>query len=181
MPSSTTSVKPPWRTISAPIVEETAKATALYLNSGLAKVEALKAGYEEAILLNGQGFVAEGSAENIFAVMDGVLITPPSSAGALEGITRNSIITIARDLGYEVETRALELRDLEAADEAFFTGTAVEVTPISEVDGAAVGGGQRGPITERIQRAFFDATAGRDPRYRHWLSLVAPQPVASGV
>ena len=171
----------PWLKFHSRMMPTTAKACGQYLNSILAVRDAASRGFAEALLLDAEGRLAEGSGENLFVVRGGRLLTNDERHSILLGITRDAVIRIARDLGYEVETRALELRDLEAADEAFFTGTAVEVTPIREVDGAVIGGGQRGPVTERIQRAFFDATAGRDPRYRHWLSHVAPQPVASGV
>ena len=171
----------PWLKFHSRMMPTTAKACGQYLNSILAVRDAASRGFAEALLLDAEGRLAEGSGENLFVVRNGRLLTNDERHSILLGITRDAVIRIARDLGYEVETRALELRDLEAADEAFFTGTAVEVTPIREVDGAVIGGGQRGPVTERIQRAFFDATAGRDPRYRHWLSHVAPQPVASGV
>ena len=149
-----------------------AKATGQYINSGLAKVEALKAGYDESIFLNMGGYVTDGSGENIFAVKEGVLLTPPLSAGCLDGITRDSIITIARDLGYEVVERNLSRFDLYTADEAFFTGTAAEVAPIREVDDRPVGAGERGPITKELQELFFDAVRGRVDGYRSWLTFV---------
>jgi len=149
-----------------------AKATGQYINSGLAKVEALKAGYDESIFLNMGGYVTDGSGENIFAVKEGVLLTPPLSAGCLDGITRDSIITIARDLGYEVVERNLSRFDLYTADEAFFTGTAAEVAPIREVDDRPVGAGERGPITKEMQELFFDAVRGRVDGYRSWLTFV---------
>ena len=149
-----------------------AKATGQYINSGLAKVEALKAGYDESIFLNMGGYVTDGSGENIFAVKEGVLLTPPLSAGCLDGITRDSIITIARDLGYEVVERNLSRFDLYTADEAFFTGTAAEVAPIREVDDRPVGPGERGPITKELQELFFAAVRGQVDSYRSWLTFV---------
>jgi branched-chain amino acid aminotransferase len=149
-----------------------AKATGGYLGSILAKVESLKAGYDEAILLNHQGNIAEGSGENIFVVTEGRLLTPPTSVGALAGITRSSVIRIARDLGYEVIERDLVRTDLYLADEVFFTGTAAELTPIREVDDRRVGAGHRGPVTKELQDAFFAATKGEDPRYADWLTYV---------
>ncbi|MEP6758883.1 MAG: branched-chain amino acid transaminase [Actinomycetota bacterium] len=149
-----------------------AKATGGYLVSILAKVEAVKGGYDEAILLNHDGKIAEGSGENLFVVDRGTLLTPGTSVGALAGITRASVITIARDLGYEVVERDLVRTDLYLADEVFFTGTAAEITPIREVDDRAVGVGHRGPVTKELQEAFFAATKGEDPRYTDWLTYV---------
>ena len=149
-----------------------AKATGQYINSQLAKMEAVLAGYDEAILLNMAGNVADGSGENVFVVRDGELVTPPVSAGCLDGITRRSVMAIARDLGYPVTERDLSRFDLYTADEAFFTGTAAEVTPIREVDDRPVGLDGRGPVTKEIQSAFFDAVHGRAERYRGWLSPV---------
>jgi branched-chain amino acid aminotransferase len=149
-----------------------AKATATYLGSILAKVEAVKGGYDEAILLNHEGLIAEGSGENIFVVDRGTLVTPSTSVGALAGITRNAVITIARDLGYEVLERDLVRTDLYLADEVFFTGTAAEITPIREVDDRAIGIGHRGPVTKELQEAFYAATKGEDERYVDWLTFL---------
>ena len=149
-----------------------AKATATYLGSILAKIEAVKGGYDEAILLNQAGLIAEGSGENIFVVDRGTLITPPTSVGALAGITRKAVITIARDLGYEVIEQELVRTDLYLADEVFFTGTAAEITPIREVDDRPVGIGHRGPVTKELQQAFYGATKGDDDRYIDWLTFV---------
>ena len=149
-----------------------AKATGGYLGSILAKVEAVKGGYDEAILLNHDGKIAEGSGENLFVVDRGTLVTPPTSVGALSGITRGAVITLARDLGYEVVERDLVRTDLYLADEVFFTGTAAEITPIREVDDRAIGVGHRGPVTKELQEAFFAATKGEDPRYIDWLTFV---------
>ncbi len=148
-----------------------AKIASTYANSILANAEALDHGYDEAILLDTQGFVAEGSGENLFIVRDGV-VYEPDIACALTGITRASIHQITADLGLRVESRRLTRDDLYIADEAFFTGTAAEVTPIREIDGRQIGAGERGPITAQIQKAFFDAVSGKTPKYHHWLSKV---------
>ncbi len=128
-------------------------------------------GYDEALLLDNQGFVAEGAGENLFIVKDG-RIYEPEIASALTGITRDSIHVIARELGYEVGTKRLTRDDIYLADEAFFTGTAAEVTPIRELDDRKIGEGQRGPVTEKIQARFFDVVNGRAPEYAHWLAHV---------
>lgn len=161
-----------WKRADQNTLPSAAKASGGYLVSILAKVESLKAGYDEAVLLNHEGYIAEGSGENIFVVKDGVLSTPPTSVAALGGITRSSVATIARDLGYEVVERNLVRSDLYLADEAFFTGTAAELTPIREVDDRRVGAGHRGPVTKDLQDAFFSATKGEDPRYADWLTYV---------
>ncbi|HUH59127.1 MAG TPA: branched-chain amino acid transaminase [Candidimonas sp.] len=148
-----------------------AKVASTYANSILANAEALDHGYDEAILLDTDGFVAEGSGENIFIVKDGVLIEP-EIASALTGITRSTLHAIAGDLGITVATRRLTRDDLYIADEAFFTGTAAEVTPIREIDRRVIGTGRRGPITEKLQQAFFDIVNGKNPKYHHWLSKV---------
>src|SRR5262249_50275363 len=152
-----------------------AKATGNYLNSILAVREAASRGYDEAILLDIHGNLAEGAVENIFLVKGGRVLTNDQDSSILLGITRASAIQIARDLGYEVEVRALKLYELLSADEAFLTGTAIEITPIREVDGRAIGDGARGPITEAIQKGFFDIVAGRRPEYGHWLHSVWEQ------
>ena len=159
----------------------TAKGCGGYLNSMLAVREAGSSGYDEALLLDEAGNIAEGSGENLFLVRDGRLLTNDERSSILLGITRDSVITLARDLGYEVEIGNLTLEDLVSADEAFFTGTAVEVTPIRELDGKRIGQGKRGPVTERIQRAFLSAVSGQDKRYSAWLEPVARQPVAVGM
>lgn len=150
-----------------------AKATGQYINSGLAKAEVTSAGYDEAILLNIHGYVADGSGENVFIVRDGAVLTPPLSSGCLGGITRDSIMTIARDLGYQVHEQDLVRFDLYTADEAFFTGTAAELTPIREVDDRPVGANGRGPITKELQQTFFAATHGKVEQYRGWLTPVS--------
>jgi branched-chain amino acid aminotransferase len=161
-----------WRRNSQNSLPAAAKATGQYINSVLAKVESLKAGYDEAIMLNEAGMITDGSGENVFVLRDGVLITPPISAGCLDGITRQSVMTIARDLGYEVREENLVRTDLYNADEAFFTGTAAEITPIREVDDRVVGEGHRGPVTKELQGAFFSATKGETERYTSWLTYV---------
>ena len=161
-----------WTKFHSRMMPTTAKASGAYLNSMLAVREAIDAGYDEAILLDVDGNLAEGSGENLFIVRDGRVFTNDEDASILMGITRDSAITIARDLGYPVEVRHSGLDDLLSADEAFFTGTAAEVTPIREVDGRQIGSGSRGPITERIQQTFFDAVLGRDSRYQDWLHSV---------
>jgi branched-chain amino acid aminotransferase len=161
-----------WKRSDHNIIPPGAKATGGYVNSGLAKVEALKAGYDEAIFLNMAGYVTDGTGENIFAVRDRALYTPPLSAGCLDGITRDSVITIAHDLGYEVHERNLPRTDLYFADEAFFTGTAAEVCPIREIDDRAVGSNGLGPITKEIQSAFFGAVHGELEQYAGWLTYV---------
>ncbi len=149
-----------------------AKTVSNYTNSILANMEATDDGYDEALLLDSAGFVSEGAGENIFVIKDGVIYTPDLSAGALNGITRNTVLHIARDLGIEVVQKRITRDEIYIADEAFFTGTAAEVTPIRELDRIQIGQGCRGPITEKIQRAFFDIVNGRNPQYAHWLTLV---------
>ncbi|HEX5938145.1 MAG TPA: branched-chain amino acid transaminase [Actinomycetota bacterium] len=161
-----------WRRNNQNSLPAAAKATGQYINSVLAKVESLKAGYDEAVMLNESGYVTDGSGENVFIVRDGVLDTPPISAGCLDGITRASVIALARDLGFEVREQNLVRTDLYNADEAFFTGTAAEITPIREVDDRVVGEGHRGPVTKELQGAFFAATKGEDDRYLSWLTFV---------
>ncbi|MDR4126256.1 branched-chain amino acid transaminase [Yanghanlia caeni] len=148
-----------------------AKVASTYANSILANAEALDHGYDEAILLDTEGFVAEGAGENLFIVKDGA-IYEPEIASALTGITRATVHTLAADLGIAVHTRRLTRDDLYIADEAFFSGTAAEITPIREIDGRRIGAGQRGPVTERLQSAFFDVVNGRLPEYHHWLTRV---------
>ncbi|HCA27763.1 MAG TPA: branched chain amino acid aminotransferase [Betaproteobacteria bacterium] len=148
-----------------------AKATGNYINSMLALNEALISGYDEAMLLDDHGFVAEGSGENIFIVRDGVLYTPDTSS-ALEGITRDTLMELAADEGLTVREKRISRDEVYLADEAFFTGSAAEVTPIREVDDRAIGDGKRGPVTERLQALYFDVVHGRVDKYRKWLTLV---------
>jgi branched-chain amino acid aminotransferase len=161
-----------WKRNDQNSLPSSAKATGQYINGVLAKVEALKAGYDEAILLNQQGFITDGTGENVFITRNGVLITPPTSAGCLDGITRATVWRIANDLGYEVREENLVRTDLYNADEAFFTGTAAEVTPIREIDDRVVGEGMRGPITKEIQGVFFPATKGEIEKYADWLTPI---------
>ena len=161
-----------WQRHDPNAIPPAAKATGMYINSCLAKVEALKAGYDEAILLSPQGYVSECTGENLFIVRDGRILTPPVAAGALEGITQSSIVTIARDLGYEVETANLLRSDLYIADEAFLTGTAAEVVPIRSVDDRPVGTGEPGPVTRKVQEVFFATIKGEVDRYKDWLEHV---------
>lgn len=148
-----------------------AKVASTYANSIIANAEALEHGYDEAVLLDTEGFLAEGAGENLFLVKDGV-IYEPEIASALTGITRSTIHTLAADLGLRVVTQRLTRDDLYIADEAFFTGTAAEVTPIREVDRRTIGHGARGTITEKLQKAFFDVVSGKNPKYHHWLTPV---------
>ncbi|WP_449369682.1 branched-chain amino acid transaminase [Thiomonas sp.] len=149
-----------------------AKAVSNYTNSILANMEVTNDGYDEALLLDPQGFVSEGAGENIFIVRDGVLYTPDLSSGALNGITRKTVFAICEDLGLPLREKRITRDEVYIADEAFFAGTAAEVTPIRELDGITLGPGHRGPITERIQNAFFDIVGGRNPKYADWLSMV---------
>ena len=148
-----------------------AKASGYYINSILANQEALADGYDEALLLDTEGYVSEGSGENVFIVRKGKIYTP-DLASCLDGITRDSLLTIARDLGIEVIEKRITRDEVYCADEAFFTGTAAEVTPIRELDNRAIGNGKRGAITEKLQTVFFDTVAGRAPQYSHWLTIV---------
>jgi len=143
-----------------------AKGTGMYINSSMAKVEALKAGYDEAILLSPQGYVSECTGENIFIVKEGAIYTPPVSAGALEGITQDAVRTIARDLGYEYREANIVRSDLYTADEAFLSGTAAEIVPIRSVDDRELG--DPGPVTRAIQEVFFQAVRGELPQYAAW-------------
>jgi branched-chain amino acid aminotransferase len=148
-----------------------AKANGNYMNSMMALKEALDTGYDEALLLDANGFVMEGSGENIFIVRDGVLHTPDLTS-ALDGITRRTVIQLAEEEGLEVIERRITRDEVYIADEAFFTGTAAEVTPIREVDGRVVGSGSRGPITEKLQSKYFDVVHGRSAAHADWLSMV---------
>jgi branched-chain amino acid aminotransferase len=161
-----------WRRISSDSLIPHAKASGQYLNSVLAKIESHKAGYEEAILLDAHGFVCEGSGENIYAVRDGRIVTPPQTAGILDGINRKSILRIADDLGYEVVERDLARAELYLADEVFLSGTAAELVPVREIDDHQIGAGRPGPVTQALQRVFDDALHGRDERYLEWLDVV---------
>ena len=161
-----------WRRIGQDSLMPNAKLTGGYVNSVLAKQEALRAGYDEALMLNTEGFVAEGSGENLFVVRDGVVRTPPVTAGVLDGITRESVITLLRDDGYEVIEIDIARTDLYYADELFFSGTAAEVTPVREVDDRPVGDGRPGPVTKRAQQMFMDTVTGENERHADWLEYV---------
>jgi branched-chain amino acid aminotransferase len=159
-----------WKRVGANTIPHVAKATGIYLNSMLAVHEAARSGYDEAILLTDEGFVADGSGENVFVVKDGVIATPDLSASILPGITRETIIHVARDLGYTVVEKQLLRTDLYLADEVFMTGTAAEVTPIRSVDDQTIG---VGPITLELQRTYWEVVRGRSERYRDWLDFPA--------
>ncbi len=148
-----------------------AKASGYYINSILANQEVTADGYDEALLLDTEGYVSEGAGENVFIVKSGKIYTP-DLASCLDGITRDSVVTIARDLGIEVIEKRITRDEVYCADEAFFTGTAAEVTPIRELDGRAIGEGSRGPVTEKIQSMFFDIVGGKAGKYNHWLTRV---------
>ncbi len=148
-----------------------AKAAANYLNSQLAKYEAIEAGYEEALLLDAEGFIAEGSGECFFIVRDGVLISPPNDT-SLESITQGMVLELARDAGIPIQRRRITRDEVYIADEAFFTGTAAEVTPIRDVDNYVIGNGKRGTMTEQLQKAYFDVVYGRNPKYKHLLTFI---------
>lgn len=167
-----------WRRVGPNTIPHAAKATGVYLNSMLAVTEANRAGYDEALLLTEDGYVGDGSGENIFVVKDGVLYTPDLSASILPGITRDSIFQIAGDLGYEVRPKPLIRTDLYAADELFMTGTAAEVTPIRSVDDHEVG--DPGPITREIQTTYLDTVAGKVDRYADWLEYVPKSSPVAG-
>jgi branched-chain amino acid aminotransferase len=159
-----------WRRISPESLMPQAKACGQYLNSVLAKIEASKAGYDEAILLDHKGVLCEGTGENVFVVRDGEIATPPMSASILDGISRRSVIEIARDLGYRVVERDIMREELALADEVFLTGTAAELTPVREIDDIEIG--PPGEITRQVQKVFDDALHGRVERYREWLDPV---------
>jgi branched-chain amino acid aminotransferase len=158
-----------WKRVGPNVIPHVAKATGIYLNSMLATTEARRAGYEEAILLTDNGFVADGPGENIFVVKDGVIRTPPLSTSILPGITRDSVITIARELGYVIEETDIIRADLLLAEEVFMTGTAAEVTPVRAVDDVQIG---VGAVTLELQRAYLDAVNGRDERWEGWLDPI---------
>jgi branched-chain amino acid aminotransferase len=168
-----------WERISPRSLIPHAKATGQYLNSVLAKIESLKAGYDEAILLDEHGHVCEGSGENIYVVRDGAIITPPQTASILDGISRRSVLQIARDLGYATVERDLARAELYHADEVFLTGTAAELVPVREIDDQEIGNGRPGEITQVLQRAFDDALHGRSDRYLEWLDIVEVRERAS--
>jgi branched-chain amino acid aminotransferase len=174
-----------WARVAPNTFPTLAKSTANYANSQLIKMEAIAEGYSEGIALDSFGFVSEGSGQNLFIVRDNTIYTPPATAAILPGITRSSVITLARDLGLAVQEENLPRELLYIADEAFFVGTAVEITPIRSVDKITVGNGRRGPLTEAIQQAFFDVINGETPDRHGWLEFVYPgeprKQVAAGV
>jgi branched-chain amino acid aminotransferase len=161
-----------WTRITSNSLPTMAKAGANYMNSQLMKMEAIVNGFVEGIALDTNGYVSEGSGENIFAVKDGTVITPPGHASILPGITRDTVMTLCRDLGIPIVERSMPREFLYIADELFFTGTAAEISPIRSVDRIQVGAGRRGPVTERLQQAFFDVTAGRTEDRHGWLTPV---------
>ena len=161
-----------WIKTSTNAIPSAAKLAGAYVNSCLAFQEAMRAGFDEALLFNEKGNVAEGTGENVFMVRGEVLTTPPPSDHLVAGITRESVMRIAKDLGYVVREVSLTRAELLAADEVFLTGTAAEVTPVRELDYQPIGTGEAGPVTLEIQRTFFAAAHGEDPRYREWLSYV---------
>ncbi len=167
-----------WQRIGANVIPHTAKATGIYLNSMLAVTEANRGGYDEAILLTADGYIADGSGENVFVVKNGAIATPPLSTSILPGITRDSVIQILQDLGYTVDEKHLIRSDLITADEVFMTGTAAEVTPIRSIDDHEIG--PPGPVTKAIQSAFFDAVRGRDGRWTRWLEYAEKTPATPG-
>ena len=149
-----------------------AKACGFYINSILAKVEAVRDGYDEGILLDPNGYVSEGSGENLFLYQNGALYTPPLASGCLDGITRDAVIQICGHLGIPVHEKMLTRDELYIAEELFLTGTAAEVTPVREVDHRVIGPGKKGPVTDRVQKAFFDCVRGKNPRFQHWLTEI---------
>jgi branched-chain amino acid aminotransferase len=170
-----------WAKTSTHAIPSAAKLAGAYVNSSLAFQEAMRAGFDEALLLNERGSVAEGTGENVFLVREGILRTPPPSDHLVAGITRDSVLRIARDLGYEMRESSLSRADLLAADEVFLTGTAAEVTPVREIDERPIGRGEAGPVTRELQASYFAAVRGEDPRYRPWLSFVRAPVTADDV
>jgi branched-chain amino acid aminotransferase len=161
-----------WRRIDPNTLPVTAKATGHYLNSLLAVLDAKERGFDEAIMLDNNGHVAEGPGENIFAVKNAVLYTPEVESSILPGITRDSVIELAQDIGYEVMEKPITKEELLSADEVFFTGTAAEVSPIREIDNVTIGKGRRGEVTSVIQRKFFDVVNAKEEKYMRWLEPV---------
>ena len=149
-----------------------AKACGYYINSIFAKAEAVRDGYDEAILLDPNGYVSEGSGENIFILYKGMLITPPLSSSCLDGITRDAVFGICKELNIPLKEETLTRDELYLADEIFLTGTAAEITPIREIDNRTIGNGSKGDTTDRIQKSFFDIVAGKSPKFKHWLTEV---------
>ncbi len=160
-----------WRRVDSSTMPPQAKSTANYANASLAKIEALKAGYDESIMLNTQGMVSEASAENVFRVKDGIVSTPPASAGVLRGITRDTIIRVVPEIGMEFRRTDISREELYTSDELFLTGTAAGVTPVQEVDGRKIGSGNW-PITQRLREAYLDIVHGENQKYSKWLTPV---------
>jgi len=158
-----------WTRLNDNMIPPRLKVAGAYVNSAFSKTEAILAGADEAIVLNKNGFVSEGSAENIFIVRNKKLITPPLSDDILEGITRNAIITIAKDLGYQIEERHISRTELYVADEVFFCGTGAQVSPVVEIDHRPVGNGKPGSITKEIQKIYFNAVRGKIDKYKNWV------------
>jgi branched-chain amino acid aminotransferase len=165
-----------WKRVGPNTIPHAAKATGIYLNSMLATHEARRGGYDEAILLTDDGYVADGPGENVFVIKDGVISTPPLSTSILPGITRETVMQLARDLGYEVVERSMIRPELYLADEVFMTGTAAEVTPVRAVDDQEIGAG---PITLQLQHAYWDAVRGKNERYADWLDVVPVRDASS--
>ena len=165
-----------WKRVGPNVIPHVAKATGIYLNSMLATMEARRAGYDEAIMLSHDGYIADGPGENIFVVKDGVICTPPLSMSILPGITRDAIIQIAQDLGHRVEETHLIRTDLYLADEVFMVGTATEVAPVRAVDDQEIG---VGPVTRELQQAYLDTVHGRSERWSQWLDVVEMSPSAA--
>jgi len=165
-----------WTRISDNIIPSRAKITGGYINSSLAKDQAAEAGFDDALMLNERGKIAEASGANLFIVRNGTLITTPVTGDILEGITRRSILKFARDLGIAIEEREIDRSELYIADEAFLCGTGAQVASVGNIDGRPVGTGARGPVTERIQDVFFSCVRGQDSRYRDLLTKVPVRP-----
>jgi len=161
-----------WRRIHSSAMPPQAKATANYANASLAKVEALKAGYDEAIMLNQDNHVAEATGENVFKIKGGIISTPPASAGALRGITRDTIIKVATDMGIEVSRNEFSREELYTSDEVFLTGTAAGVTAVREIDGRKIGSNGAYPLTEKLRTTYMDIVHGKVPKYEKWLDYV---------
>jgi branched-chain amino acid aminotransferase len=162
-----------WRRIDDNVAPARAKCTGIYVNSALAKTEAIESGFDEAIMLTHEGHVSEGSAENLFIVRGGTFVTPPASENILEGITRATLAhIITEELGLEVQERSIDRSELYVADEIFLCGTGAQVSPVIEVDRRVIGDGEPGPLTSRLQTLYFDICKGRNPKYRDWLTEV---------
>jgi branched-chain amino acid aminotransferase len=167
-----------WRRVDDTMIPARGKICGIYVNSALAKTEACENGYDEAILLTHDGHVAEGSGENVFLVIDGKLVTPPSSDNILLGITRDTIMKLAKnELGIDTIERTVDRSELYLAEECFFSGTAAHITPIIEIDHRTIGTGEIGKITAELQKLFSQVILGRNPKYAEWYTLVSPKPV----